>query len=326
MIPEEVVEAVDAAVPAGATHVGFVPTNIPGQVLVTEPPDHPYNVSATFSKVRLLQGERPSHALSRCLRDQVGQSTKSVFPIPAVWTTSNSAGYYFAGMLWNEGAPTCDTIRGLRWVSLDEAEGKIKHSQNVESRNRDLGLLRSVADMSLSPYRRILLMVGELHRMGFQGLRAPAYEYPLAWRCPVVPASWTFKEHGGMCEVHHPALESLLHQASHKHIYSSASGQRPFEWTHCEFASPGDLARRFIADRSEVAFAGWGPDEEYVAWLANALERTRPNGIYLAFGEFLEPTDSLYTLMAPVRALPLPPPGVASRAAFEAFSRRFNSI
>jgi hypothetical protein len=99
-----------------------------------------YGVSATFRKVRLLQGERPSQALDRCLRDQIGQPTKSVFPIPTVWTTSNSAGYYFAGLLWNEGAPTSASIPGLTWLSLEDAEAKVNRSKNVASRNRDFGL------------------------------------------------------------------------------------------------------------------------------------------------------------------------------------------
>ena len=60
MIPEEVIEAVDAIVPAGVSHIGFVATNIAREFLLTEPQGHPYGVSATFSKVKVKVGERPS--------------------------------------------------------------------------------------------------------------------------------------------------------------------------------------------------------------------------------------------------------------------------
>jgi hypothetical protein len=47
--------------------------------IVTKPKVHPYGVSATFSKVRVEDGERPSQTLIRCLGQQVGQEAKSVF-------------------------------------------------------------------------------------------------------------------------------------------------------------------------------------------------------------------------------------------------------
>lgn len=323
MIPEEVIDAVDSVVPPGVSHIGFVATNIDGEYLITEPAGHPYGVSATFSKVKAAADEPPSQALIRCVRQQVGQKTNSVFPIPAVWTTLNSTGYYFAGMLWNEGMPPSSEIPGLRWLSREHAEEKIRKSGNRTSRARDLGLLSAVADMDLSPYRRILLMVRELHKLGFERLRAPAYEYPLAWRCPVVPATWTHREHGGMFTEQQLQLGEYFDEAALTHTYSSATGQHPFGWTDVVFASPLELAKKFIRERREIAFAGWGPDSEYAEWFGRMLEMTGPNGLISAFSEYESPRDHLYALMAPVGRVPLPPPGLTLEEEFDDFSRCF---
>lgn len=323
VIPEEVVEAVDVGVPAGISHIGFVATSAAGEFLVTEPQGHPNGVSATFSKVKVGVGERPLQALIRCLRQRVGQAALSVFPVPAVWVSTNSRGYYFAGLLKDENLPSPENMTGLRWLPRDRAEREIRKSQNLASRTRDLGLLEAVANMCLSPYRRVLLMVRELHLIGFERLRAPAYEYPVSWRCPVVPATWTYREHGGRFAGHHPSLGRLLEETSLDHTYSSAAGQHPFGWTNATFATPQELARKFLRERREIAFAGWGPDPQYAEWFRRMLEATKPNGLISAFSDYDEAADYLYALEAPVRTIPLPPPGLASQAEFDDFDRRF---
>jgi hypothetical protein len=323
MIPEEVVDAVDEVVPTGVSHIGFVATNLWGDFLVTEPKGHPHGVSATFSKVRVEAGERPSRTLARCLEQQVGQGTSSVFPVPAIWVSPNSTGYYFAGLLLNEGEPPSGEISGLRWLSREHAEAGIRRSQNPTSRARDLSLLESVAAMCLSPYRRVLLMVRELHLMGFERLRAPAYEYPLAWRCPVVPATWTYREHGGRFVEYQPSMEQLLGEGLSHNTYTGASGQDPFGWGDVAFAGPRELAERFVRERRGTALAGWGPDPQYVEWFHRTLEATKPNGLISAFSEYEGPSGHLYALMASVRTVPLPPPGLALEAEFDDFNRRF---
>lgn len=177
--------------------------------------------------------------------------------------------------------------------------------------------------MYLSPYRRVLLMVRELHLMGFERLRAPAYQYPLAWRCPVVPAAWTYREHGGKFAQPHHLLERYFNMSLPYYTYSSATGQHPFGLPDVTFAGPRELAEKFLWERREIAFAGWGPDPEYVEWFRQMLEMTKPNGLISAFSEYKEPRDSLYALMAPVCTVPLPPPGSISEVEFDRFDRRF---
>jgi hypothetical protein len=322
MISPELNEAIDAAVPAGVTHIGFVATNIAGDFLITEPKGHPYGVSATFSKVKIQAGEQPHQTLQRCINEQVGQEPMSVYPIPVVWATANSRGLYFVGLLQNEGQLPSQTIPGLRWCSPGSAKQNIGTSQNRESRQRDLGILAAAAAVCVSPYRRILLMVRELHQMGFERLRAPAYMYPIAWRCPIVPAYWTSSEHGGLLQDQIAHLGGPLNVRLGDFTYSSASGQLPFDWKEVVFASPRELAVRFVQERREIAFAGWGPDPEYVQWFKRVLEMTAPNGLYYAMGEYEMPTDSLYTYMTSSATVPLPPPGLARGDEWAHFAAR----
>ena len=86
------------------------------------------------------------------------------------------------------GGRSGESLRVAR--DIRDAFRRLKTSSNAASRERDLAVLRHALGMDLCPYRRVLLMLGELHRMGFQRLRAPAYMYGggLSWRCPVIPA------------------------------------------------------------------------------------------------------------------------------------------
>jgi hypothetical protein len=277
-------------------------------------------VSATFSKVKVRRDEPPHETLARCIAEQIGQFPDAYYPIPTVWTTANSAGYYFTGMLGNDGGLPEYRPLELSWCNTAEAERRIGGSNNAVSRQRDLAILSSAKGMCLSPYRRVLLMLSELHNMGCERLRAPAYDYPLAWRCPIVPKSWTLKRHGGLYD---PAFDAVSIFGRHRphHTYSSASGQQPFQWKGVAFSTPRELAKRFVEENREVAFAGWGPDSKYTQWFTEVLRMTEPNGLYYAFAEFEEPTSFLYTRHTHVKQIPLPPPGLALKDEFKAFAQ-----
>ena len=83
------------------------------------------------------------------------------------------------------------------------------------------------------------------------------------------------------------------------------------------FATPLELAKKFVREQGGIACAGWGPDAAYARWLAEVLESTKPNGLYHAFSEDKDPTDRLYTLVARVETVPLPPVGWARKGEFE---------
>jgi len=312
-ISEELVAPIDAAVPNGVTHIGFIATNIQGHLLVTEPEERKYGTSATFSKIRVADNEKPHETLHRCFRERIGHSSPiGIYPIPAVWVTPSSRHFYFAGMLNLGHDLPSTTIHRLGWCDIESAKNRISQSRNAASRERDLALISAVASMCLFPARRVLLMVHELHLMGFERLRAPAYNHSMAWRCPIVPTSWTWREHGGMFDKVFFHIKELLNIKS-RNSYSSKDEQRPFGWNGVAFASPRDLALRFLEENPEVAMAGWGPDNEYAQWFQETLEMTVPNGVYYAFSEEEQETNGLYTVMTSIKRVPLPPPGCAKR-------------
>jgi hypothetical protein len=324
-IPEELVGPIDAVVINGITHIGFIATNTQGQLLITEPKGHKYGTSATFSKVRVIDGEKPHETLHRCFREQIGHSPLSIYPIPAVWITSHARQFYFAGMLNLENDLPSTAIHGLRWCDIESAKKRlIDKSNNPESRQRDLGLLSAAANMCLFPGRRVLLMLRELHLMGFERLRAPAYIYDMGtWRCPIVPAAWTWREHGGMFDDVLLDCGESLGLRHLKHTYSEADSQQPFEWTGAEFASPRELALRFLQEQPEIALAGWGPDSEYVRWFENALGLTAPNGLFYSDSGRESESVKLPTMLTSIKEVPLPPPGYANREDFKKFGSRF---
>ncbi|MCA9193609.1 MAG: hypothetical protein KDB03_17680 [Planctomycetales bacterium] len=300
------------AVPSGITHIGFVGTNQIGQFLLTEPKGKPFGIVATHSKVKVNESEEPFDTLLRCFREQIGVAAVGVFPIPTTWVTSRSAGFYFTGMLWSDKSPPLNPGGHFSaWYDPEPACQQISRSPESSSTKRDLALVESAKMMCKSPYRRILLLVRELHRMGFERLRAAAYEYPLGWRCPIVPVSWCLQSHGGRFEWFADKIKSKLGIEHESHCYAAASGQFPFGWKHLPFDDPRRLAEVFIERNQAIALAGWGPDPQYVSWFDEMLRATEPNGLIAAFGEYLEPIDSLYTLMCRTESVPLPPPGLA---------------
>lgn len=324
MFPSELTAAIDAVTPPGLTHIGIVLKNSDDAVLITEPKGHPYGVSATFNKVKLATGEAPSAALTRCLQEQVGDHITSLYPIPTVWATNTSRGFYFAGLL--DSLPT-NRSNSVAWMPPDEAHQYISASKGASSRQRDLGLLATITGMCLSPHRRILLMVRELHLMGYEQLRAVPYMYPIAWRCPVVPATWTRREHGGEVDGHLGGIPKLLTGGEgRRYTYSSGDAQRPFGWDGAPFATPRELAERFVRELPHIAWAGWGPDEAYVAWYEEMLAQTVPNGLTYSHGDYDEPTlrDALYATGCGVQRIALPPPGLAERGAWERFGERLS--
>lgn len=322
MLSLELNNDIDAVVQGQPTHIGFVAINTAGEFLITEPKGHPYGVSATFSKVKLHSLERPHQALSHCIDEQVGETPISIYPIPVVWATGNSRGMYFVGLLQNGQAVHTQVGTGLRWRSRDVASQDIGNSQNQESRQRDLGILAAAATICVSPYRRVLLMLRELHRMGFERLRAPAYMYPIAWRCPIVPSHWTQQEHGGLLDNAASAPECYSSVQPGEYTYSSSSEQYPFNWPDVAFASPQELAARFVRECAEIVAAGWGPDREYVDWFERVLEMTKPNGVYYAVSEYEPPTDIIYPFMTSATRIPSPPPGLAKQDEWQDFATR----
>jgi hypothetical protein len=323
LVPAEVQHALEAVIPRGVTHVGFVGVNLAGQVLLTEPPGHPYGVSATFSKVRLRPAEQPLQTLDRCLQEQVPYWPTSAFPIPTVWSTEASAGFYFAGLI-NHMFPTGEIVTrtevpGVGWCSVADAEQRIGASRKSSSRRRDLGLLHAAAGMVLSPARRVLLMIRELHQRGFERLRAVPWAgwemgavWP-EWGCDVLPASCVERSNGAARDEEQVArLCGLLRidtTGCRPSPCSTLGDHVPFGWGDALWDTPPQLAEKFIQRFREVTLAGWGPDPAYAQWFVRMLEATAPHGVFHAVPYDEESTGKVKTVFTPdYQWLDAPPP------------------
>ena len=137
--------------------------------------------------------------------------------------------------------------------------------------------------------RRLLLMVAELHKLGFESLRATPYLSPSGcnWRCCIVPASLTRPTHGARL------ADNVVYEALPR--YSSADGDNYFGWANMKPKTPLILARRFIVEFPKFAEQGKQPDPAYARWFSDMLEATAPDGVIYAFADRESPVDRMLT-------------------------------
>ena len=136
--------------------------------------------------------------------------------------------------------------------------------------------------------RRLFLMLAELHKLGYEGLRATPYLSASGcnWRCCIVPASLPHRVHGARL------ADDVVYESLPR--YSSADGDWYFGWA-MKRKTPLALAMRFIAEFPQFAEQGKHPDPAYVRWFADMLELTAPVGVVTAFGDWEPPVDRMLT-------------------------------
>lgn len=117
-------------------------------------------------------------------------------------------------------------------------------------------------DVLIRRTQRVIRMVSELHRMGYQRLRMMPYIYPLAWRVAVGPAD-LFSDRNGAW------VEHGDHQGCA--VYSSATSNEYFDWHDAKRDTAKDLAIKFIQRYPAICSAGFGRDWAYAGWLSELL-------------------------------------------------------
>lgn len=164
--------------------------------------------------------------------------------------------------------------------------------------------------------QRVIRMVSELHRMGFQQLRIMPYEYPLAYRVAIGPKSMFSLKNGAYMQDPDYGLIKT---------YSSASGHEYFGWGDAKKDNARTLAEKFIERFTPLAMSGGGRDWEYAGWLAELLSvfEEMPARLPMLMAEHFEPSP-LALRALPLRLygeregadlgddadFPLPPPGL----------------
>ncbi|HAY82807.1 MAG TPA: hypothetical protein DCY79_23605 [Planctomycetaceae bacterium] len=312
---EGLCQAIDSEVPRSATHVGIVLHDVQGNVVVRQAKTPKFGVTASIPRWR-LDGTEPAVALKRCLEEQIGDTAASVYPIPQTWVTENSLTFYFTGVSGRpERQPTLSNSEA-RWCDQQEAIGVIGTSQNPTSRNRDVAVLQSVQETVPSSYRRVLLVLSELHQMGFGRLRVAPWmhqngyiEPPGRWSCAIVPAVVCRDDHGAMTDsARVNALRSALASETHHDPWVTLGSQPPFGWSGTCFESPRRVAELFLARFRDLCFMGWGEDVAYQGWYQEMLSATAPYGVFFPTVDDLACVRSAYTGNEASRLAPPPLP------------------
>lgn len=158
--------------------------------------------------------------------------------------------------------------------------------------------------MDVKTYRKVLLLVSELHVRGYQRVRIAPGMSPsgCSWRCSVAPVTNISDRNGARLV----DLEGLV---AH---YSSGSEARYFDWSHCQHSTPSQLATRFVECFPAIVASGCGRDWMYVGWYQEMLSITYPDLLPVAYDSD-GPTDRLTTIGDRRGVtIPLPPPGECS--------------
>lgn len=178
--------------------------------------------------------------------------------------------------------------------------------------------------------QRVIRMVSELHRMGYQHLRIMPYVHPNAWRLAVGSRDIFSEQNGAYIPVN--SLSGLP-------IYSAArGGDAYFDWEDAKGNDARTLADKFVSRFPDVAKRGLGRDWAYAGWLSELVG-------FLEGGDWLPVTewedmkgapeqlgflpiwdvlgenigwDGLKTILGPdVKKFPLPPCGPVEQSESE---------
>lgn len=162
--------------------------------------------------------------------------------------------------------------------------------------------------------QRVLSMVGELHKKGYQRLRVVPAMSPsgMHWRCMITPASNTLRTHGAYLadpDWNHDLIAT----------YTSGSENKYFGWEDCATATARQLADTFVERFPKITNAGMGWDWLYAGWYVEMLGAAESGYFPVVYDEDPEMDESSGmklicveepgVRLGPSPILPLPPPG-----------------
>ncbi|MCE9557649.1 MAG: hypothetical protein K8R88_01740 [Armatimonadetes bacterium] len=144
--------------------------------------------------------------------------------------------------------------------------------------------------------QRVLLMVHELHKQGYQRLRiAPGYADPGGWQCAFTPVS--------NVQIAHGALLVNPDEAAH---YVTGQANYYFDWRDSDQNSARHLAIKFTQRFPKIAKASLGRDWSYAGWYVEMLGFAEQDVFPMAYGG-----EEGCLARIETRELPYPPPGEA---------------
>lgn len=165
--------------------------------------------------------------------------------------------------------------------------------------------------------RRLLLMLRELHQMGYERLRCVTGLSPSGchWRLQITPAIGVSLpgEDVDFMARHNRGVavgDWLVYARRDCVSYSTGSSaehlDQCFGWTDAVDDTPCRLAGKFIDRFPTVVAAGKGSDPEYADWYANMIEATGPEGLIYMYADWEMPSDHIPVLK--MKGVRVPPP------------------
>jgi hypothetical protein len=153
--------------------------------------------------------------------------------------------------------------------------------------------------------QRVLLIVHELHKLGYQRLRiAPGMSSSgMHWRCSV-------SHIGNILSTHGARLRDFDRDSAH---YTSAQNNAYFDWKDASRDTARQLAAKFLERFPGIAKKGKGQDWPYAGWYVQMLGFAERGAFPVAYADwYSEPSPEwLPTTEGFQSGLPMPPGGEA---------------
>ena len=177
-------------------------------------------------------------------------------------------------------SPSPDRYRSLWKSLLVEADRRFAWQPSPLDA-RPISLEPSV-DATARRATRVLAMVHELHKAGYQRIRVLPYLAPsgMYWRCEIT-SSDNMTDDGYTIRPHGDTDDAVAR-------YSSADGADYFRWPGAAQLSARALAARFLESFPRIAASGQGRDWLYAGWLTDVLgraERGRTEDLLYLFAD-----------------------------------------
>ena len=142
---------------------------------------------------------------------------------------------------------------------------------------------------------RLLTMIHELHKAGYQRIRFSSGMAPsgMHWRCSITHTS------NMTCDGLHIDGANTGDEVAH---YSTASANRYFQWHDAPGRSARELGVMFLERFPIIGREGFGRDWAYAGWLTEMLgraERDEPSGFPVFFADY--PLDLIPADLPPPR-------------------------
>ncbi len=157
--------------------------------------------------------------------------------------------------------------------------------------------------------QRVLLMVHELHKAGYQRLRVVPGLSPSGcyWRCSITPVTNILKTCG----------KTMREYDKDVARYTTGAQNKYFDWEDAQKDTARQLAVKFIERFPDIVQKGFGRDWEYVGWYIEMLGFAERGHLPIAYADWYGEKPS-YLAKDGERELPFPPPGEAEPRSFGA--------